>query len=205
MRNKEEEAFRTHSCWAIAPGKHLHTLTTNHCSDSDCWTSLPRQEEKDKNQDGRCRNGSAVLMPRWVLSVSILWSCQRALVGDKPAHGNILISPALAVCFSTFQPLTGRGDGPLPPPRMSKILMVLSQFCGWGLWYLASDFTERYQFSKRWGAVCLTVRWASVGEKIPSEETVVSPPTYKNNCFHVPESLARAFRQREDDWGLCIE
>lgn len=28
------------------------------------------------------------------------------------------------------------------------------------------------------------------GRKAPSEEPVVSPQTYKNNCFHVPESLA---------------
>ena len=29
-----------------------------------------------------------------------------------------------------------------------------------------------------------------MGEKILSEEAVVSPQTYKNNVFHVPESLA---------------
>ena len=29
-----------------------------------------------------------------------------------------------------------------------------------------------------------------MGEKSLSEEPVVSPQTYKNNCFHVPESLA---------------
>lgn len=45
-----------------------------------------------------------------------------------------------------------------------------------------------------------------MGEKSQSEEPVVSPQTYKNNCFHVPESLAgpsdrgRMMYSKEDGW-----
>lgn len=67
--------------------------------------------------------------------------------------------------------------------------------CGLGLRYLASDF-EHDHFPPRGGggggslSARPSTELLSVGEKSLSEEQVVSPQTYKNNCFHVPESLA---------------
>lgn len=103
---------------------------------------------------------------------------------------------ALRVCFSMFQTLAGWRDGPWLHLDVKDIDSCES-LSGSRLRYLSSDFTEHERFPKKEEEeveeVCLFDRQLSFGggEARQCKETVVSPQTCKNNCFHVPDNLAR--------------
>ena len=80
------------------------------------------------------------------------------------------------------------------PTCMSMILMVLTHFVARdsdASLPILMNMTTLLQVDEEEEEVCLPGCQLSVcgGERL-SEEQVVSPQTHKNNCFHVPGSLA---------------
>lgn len=94
-----------------------------------------------------------------------------------------------------FETLTGWRDGPRLHLHVKDIDSSES-LCGSRLRCHSSDFNEHEHFFKKeeeeGEEVCLLDRQLSFcrGAARQCMETVVSPRTCKNNCFHVPDNLA---------------